>query len=258
MQGAPPASHTGHGSEVGRGCAAGPAEGDWAASSPRCTTAWNAPVYSGLYTSLTPISPLALHCRPLCSRLRARRCGKASRQSLRADLGPKGSVGGQGSPPRSVHEAIQVSPHFYDHLKGWSEEQTEACIDREQEQPWLDRKALQTFGCWAGCRFDRSGRVAAVRKPHPEPASLDRGQGHHALPEGSGQDDAAHARPAAVGFPGLMPGSCSPAWPPRPGTSSLPPCSPVTDPFLPSSTRNLPCAVIGLCTFLAPSCCRPC
>ena len=121
MQGAPPASHTGHGSEVGRGCAAGPAEGDWAASSPRCTTAWNAPVYSGLYTSLTPISPLALHCRPLCSRLRARRCGKASRQSLRADLGPKGSVGGQGSPPRSVHEAIQVSPHFYDHLKEWSE-----------------------------------------------------------------------------------------------------------------------------------------
>lgn len=48
-----------------------------------------------------------------------------------------------------------MSPHFYDHLKGWSEEQTEACIDREQEQPWLDRKALQTFGCWAGYRFDR-------------------------------------------------------------------------------------------------------
>ena len=32
---------------------------------------------------------------------------------LRADLEPKGFVGGKGSPPRSVHEAIQVSPHFF-------------------------------------------------------------------------------------------------------------------------------------------------
>jgi len=39
-------------------------------------------------------------------------CGKVSQQSLRADLGPKGFVGGQGSPPRKCHRAAQVLPTF--------------------------------------------------------------------------------------------------------------------------------------------------
>ena len=53
------------------------------------------------------------YCLPICVIVSARCCGKFSRHPLRADLGPKGFVGGKGSPPRNAHEAIQVSPHFF-------------------------------------------------------------------------------------------------------------------------------------------------
>lgn len=39
-------------------------------------------------------------------------CGKVSLHLLRINLGSKGSVGGQGSPPRNSHEAAQVPPLF--------------------------------------------------------------------------------------------------------------------------------------------------